>query len=82
MKFKFIHKISVIQETFLVLYNLLQVLDIARSGAETIFLRNCGSMSSAFLFPVHKRLKTILLSLLVTTLIWVGSASESLSGAV
>jgi len=34
MKFKFIHKISVIQEKFLVFYNLLREPDIACSGAD------------------------------------------------
>jgi len=33
MKFKFIHKISTIQEKFLVFYNLLRGPDITRSGA-------------------------------------------------
>jgi len=35
MKFKLIHKISIIQEEFLVFYNLLRGLDITRSGAES-----------------------------------------------
>jgi len=34
MKFKFIHKISVIQEKFLIFFNLLRGPDITRSGPD------------------------------------------------